>query len=464
MATRVSVLEELARRIPPSRGGACVLVAIDGPDGSGKTTLADDLAPLVRALGRPVVRVSADDFHHVRQFRYRRGRDSPVGFWLDSYDYPRLIAEVLDPLSPSGNRRYRPVGHELSTDRVLDGPWCDAPPGAVVLVDGLFLHRDCLAGRWDFSLYLDVPAAVTAGRMAIRDGTHPDPDDPSMRRYVDAQRIYHAECDPRRRATVVLDNSDPDAPTIQAATGDAGSTRQDRDMTVDPVDLTLETYEATLPLYLAASAPPSGPLRDYLDQVARLVTGQRQVLELGSGPGTDADYLESAGLTVQRTDATEAFLDRLRSHGHDAQRLDLRDDDFGGPYDAVLADAVLLHVGRAQFVRTLATARRAVKPGGLLAITVKEGDGEAWSTAKLGRPRHFTYWREDRLRDAVASAGWEVLSIERTRGRTEPWLFVFATATTSATDTATTAAAITAAAETADSEERDTVDQRDAAR
>jgi len=68
-------------------------------------------------------------------------------------------------------------------------------------------------------------------------------------------------------------------------------------------------------------------------------------------------------------------------------------DDFGGPYDAVLADAVLLHVTREQFVDVLQRARHAVASGGVLAITLKEGDGEAWTEAKLGRPRHFTYWR-----------------------------------------------------------------------
>jgi uridine kinase len=39
------VLASLAARIP--RPGRPVLVAVDGADGAGKTTLADDLAPLV---------------------------------------------------------------------------------------------------------------------------------------------------------------------------------------------------------------------------------------------------------------------------------------------------------------------------------------------------------------------------------------------------------------------------------
>jgi len=40
-----------------------VRIAIDGVDGAGKTTLADALAPVVAAQGRPTIRASVDDFH-----------------------------------------------------------------------------------------------------------------------------------------------------------------------------------------------------------------------------------------------------------------------------------------------------------------------------------------------------------------------------------------------------------------
>lgn len=209
------VLDQVAALIPARQEDACTLVGIDGPDGSGKTVFADQLADAVRATGRPVVRISLDDFHHPRTVRHRLGPDSPWGFWLDSYDYPRFLADVLDPLGPRGDRRYRLAAHDLTTDQVLDPPWHQADPGSAVIVDGLFLHRDELVGRWDFTVFLDVPFAVTAARMTTRDGTPADPGHPAMRRYVDGQRIYYAECSPQRRATVVVDNADADAPEVK---------------------------------------------------------------------------------------------------------------------------------------------------------------------------------------------------------------------------------------------------------
>ncbi|MEU8230928.1 uridine kinase [Actinoplanes sp. NPDC048967] len=208
--TREQVIAEVAGRIPAA--GGAVRVAVDGVDGVGKTTFARELAAALRARGRPVVHVSADGFHQVRAVRHRRGRTSPEGFWLDSYDYAALVSAVLAPFGPGGDRRYRSAVHDVATDEVLDLPWVQAPAGAVLVVDGLFLHRDELVAHWDFSIFLTAPFAVTAQRMARRDGTHPDPDHPSMARYVRGQRLYFAACRPWERADLVIDNSDAGRP------------------------------------------------------------------------------------------------------------------------------------------------------------------------------------------------------------------------------------------------------------
>lgn len=214
---RRAVLEQVAKRIPVWPDGRCVRVAVDGPDGSGKTTFADELAEVLRAFGRTVVRISLDDFHHVRAVRYRRGRSSPDGFWQDSFNYPRFRADVLEPFAPGGSRRYRTAAHDLATDAVLNPEWRTAEPSTVLVVDGLFLHRDEVVAAWDHSVFLDVPFAVTAQRMAVRDGTDPDPEHASMRRYTQAQRGYFAACAPQQRASILIDNRDTSRPVIVRA-------------------------------------------------------------------------------------------------------------------------------------------------------------------------------------------------------------------------------------------------------
>jgi uridine kinase len=211
---RAQLLSAVAAEIPAGGSPDCVRVGVDGVDGAGKTVFADDLARTLRAEGRPAVRVSLDDFHNPRTVRYRLGRESPDGYWLDSYDYQRFRTDVLAPLGPGGSRRYRPRAHDLATDATLDEPWLTAARGAVLVVDGLFLQRPGLAEAWELVVFLDVPFAISVARMAARDGTEADPAHPAMRRYVAGQARYLRECIPQDRADVLIDNADPARPQL----------------------------------------------------------------------------------------------------------------------------------------------------------------------------------------------------------------------------------------------------------
>ena len=104
---RLAVLRDVAGRIADPRAlGRPVLVGIDGMDGAGKTTFADELAAELLREGRSVVRIGVDGFHRPRDERYRRGRHSPEGFWADSYDYDALRTQVLEPFAPGGSHPF----------------------------------------------------------------------------------------------------------------------------------------------------------------------------------------------------------------------------------------------------------------------------------------------------------------------------------------------------------------------
>jgi uridine kinase len=215
-SARHQVLERVADRIdaldlPPDRVRR---VAVDGVDGVGKTTFADDLADVLVERRVAVVRASVDGFHHPPAHRYRRGRASPDGFYLDSYRYDDLCALLLDPLGPGGSCRIRRAVHDVGREAAVDAPEEPVPAGAVLVLDGIFLHRPELRDRWELSVFLDAPVEVTVARCAGRDGTDPDPAAASNRRYVEGQRRYLDEVDPRERADVVVDLTDVQHPTI----------------------------------------------------------------------------------------------------------------------------------------------------------------------------------------------------------------------------------------------------------
>lgn len=190
-----------------------VFVGIDGVDGSGKTVFADELAPVLARL-QPTVRISIDGFHQRRADRYRLGRNSPEGFYTDSYDYRAFDRHVVGPLR-AGTGPYLAASHDLDTDELLEGPLHHLARPSAVIVDGIFLHRPELRHVWDFSVFLRVDFAISVARMAERDGSDPDPDAASNERYVGGQQIYLRENSPETHATVIVDNNEILDPRIE---------------------------------------------------------------------------------------------------------------------------------------------------------------------------------------------------------------------------------------------------------
>lgn len=60
--TRDELLDHLAEAVGSVTATHPTRVAVDGPPAAGKTTLADELATVLRERGRDVIRATVDDF------------------------------------------------------------------------------------------------------------------------------------------------------------------------------------------------------------------------------------------------------------------------------------------------------------------------------------------------------------------------------------------------------------------
>ena len=141
------------------------------------------------------------------------------------------------------------------------------------------------------------------------------------------------------------------------------------------------------------------------------------MLEIGSGGGRDARLMESLGLRVRRTDITPGLRRPAAGAGRRRATCSTRSSTTcpspEGPYDAVWANASLLHVRRDDLPTVLARLAAVTRPGGVLRVSLKEGDGDGWSThGSIRHPRHFTYWRaDDAVVAVVAAAGWSEVPV-----------------------------------------------------
>ena len=150
-------------RCPP----AAAWSALDGVDGAGKTVLARELAALV-APHREVHRASVDGFHRpARSDTPAAGPRRPST--ETSTTTPRCGERLVGPFR-AGEPWVRAV-HDVEREVVLDlEPEPGAGRDAVLVVDGIFLHRPELADLWDLDVWLEVPFEVSVPRGNARFG------------------------------------------------------------------------------------------------------------------------------------------------------------------------------------------------------------------------------------------------------------------------------------------------------
>ena len=211
--TRGELLDRLAGVIESATTSHPLRVAVDGPPAAGKTTLADELAVLLRTRGRDVIRATTESFHLPRAQRYRRGEFSPEANYHDSFDYGALRRVLLDPLGPDGDRRYQPAVYDFDTDTALSPPVTTAPADAVLLLDGVFLLRPELLDRWDLRILVSAAFERILDRALIRDlarlGSAAEVDRRFRTRYIPAQELYFATARPADHADIIVHNDEP---------------------------------------------------------------------------------------------------------------------------------------------------------------------------------------------------------------------------------------------------------------
>lgn len=213
--TRDELLRDLAAAINAVDVAHPTRVAVDGPPASGKTTLADELAVMLRADGRHVIRATIEDFLFPEAHRYRRGIYSPEACYFDNHDYEALKQALLDPLGPGGDHRFRHAVYDRVTDSATSSPERMSPADAVLLFDGVFLQRPELTGRWDLCVFVSTAFETTVERALVRERATMSAADITRRwreRYIPSQRLYNTRVRPDERADIVVHNDDLQRP------------------------------------------------------------------------------------------------------------------------------------------------------------------------------------------------------------------------------------------------------------
>jgi uridine kinase len=177
-ASRAEAVAEAAH-VVAAASGRVVFIGVDGRAGSGKTTLAADIAAAVPTAA--VVHV--DDF---------------AGPRVPEWDWPRLRSQVLEPLLAGRAARYQ----RWEWNRDVPGEWHEIPAGRPVVVEGVSCTRSELAAPWALQIWVDAPREVRLARALERDGAAMLPH--WLEVWMPSEEAYIARERPQERVDLVV--------------------------------------------------------------------------------------------------------------------------------------------------------------------------------------------------------------------------------------------------------------------
>jgi uridine kinase len=123
------------------------VIAVDGPGGAGKSSFA---ARLAEELGGAQV-LHTDDF---------ASWENPIDWW------PRLVKEVLEPLSRNEAARYRRTDWGNPDHQ----EWGDVAPAEFVILEGVTASREAFRPFLTYSVWIETPRELRLSRGLERDG------------------------------------------------------------------------------------------------------------------------------------------------------------------------------------------------------------------------------------------------------------------------------------------------------
>lgn len=155
---------------------------------------------------------------------------------------------------------------------------------------------------------------------------------------------------------------------------------------------------------------PSG----FMDTFIKELSGKK-VLDIGSGPGRDAEIFRKASLNVVCMDASESMVNLTRKMGFESVVGNFTNIPFESEaFDGVWSYTSLLHIHKNDIKEALKEIHRVMKKGSFFGLGLIEGKGEE-ERFSMGEeyPRLFSYFKKEEIETLARQLNMEGVYFEK---------------------------------------------------
>lgn len=195
-----------------------------------------------------------------------------------------------------------------------------------------------------------------------------------------------------------------------------------------PVNLTIKCYNKTARSYFESRKKHQ--LVWQRDFFLKHFSGTK-LLDVGCGPGIDANFFEGKGISVTGIDLAQNFISMAKEYSPkstfllmDQCKLDFADASF----DGVWSCGSFHHVKKSESLNVLRELLRVLKSGAAMYICVQSGKGEKIVQKDYygGNHKFFAYYSEQEFCQMLRACGFDILYCKVEDTKNHVWINVFA--------------------------------------
>jgi SAM-dependent methyltransferase len=163
-------------------------------------------------------------------------------------------------------------------------------------------------------------------------------------------------------------------------------------------DKTVEYYDDNVESYFKSTKALAG-MNEVYEPFLALIPAGGHILDAGCGSGRDSKNFKDKGYQITSFDASKPLAKKASEFiGQEVLHMKFNEVKDINKYDGIWACASLLHVPKVEVDESLISLSKALKPGGILYASFKDGNEESMDS----KGRFFSYYDEAGLKELIS--------------------------------------------------------------